>query len=81
MAVGNLRVSSRMCATCGTVRKFEKNAMVWGCGDLLLVVVTFGIWVIIRYVADYMVNPWRCSVCGQSWRNATGQGTAWSSRA
>jgi hypothetical protein len=64
MAVGNLRVSSRMCATCGTVRKFEKNAMVWGCGDLLLVVVTFGIWIIIRYVADLMVNPWRCSVCG-----------------
>lgn len=53
-----------MCAKCETVRKFEKNAMVWGCGDLLLVVVTFGVWAVIRFVADLMVNPWRCSVCG-----------------
>lgn len=64
MAVGNLRATSRACGQCGTVRKFEKNSMVWGCGDLVMVLVTFGAWVIVRFIADMIVNPWRCLVCG-----------------
>ena len=64
MAVGNLRVSSRTCSTCQTTRKFEKNALVWGCGDLIMILVTFGVWLLLKFGFDLASNPWRCSVCG-----------------
>lgn len=50
--------------TCRRTSKFEKNSMVWGCGDLILVVVTFGIWLILRFVFEQFANPWRCTNCG-----------------
>jgi hypothetical protein len=64
MAVGNLRVSSRPCSSCGQVRKFEKNAMVWGGGDLVLVLLTWGAWALLKIIINLAGNPWRCSVCG-----------------
>jgi hypothetical protein len=53
MAVGNLQV-----------RKFEKNAMVWGGGDLVLVLLTWGVWAILKLEFNLAANPWRCSSCG-----------------
>lgn len=64
MATGNIKATQRKCASCDKVTKFERNAMVMGCGDLVMTIVTLGAWLIIRYVMNGMTNPWRCTTCG-----------------
>ncbi|HEY2092704.1 MAG TPA: hypothetical protein VGJ81_12500 [Thermoanaerobaculia bacterium] len=64
MAVGNIRIASKPCASCGRVQKFERNALVWGGGDLVLVLLTWGAWAILKILINAGTNPWRCSRCG-----------------
>jgi len=65
MATGNLKISRHYCKCCQKNVKTERSGMVWGCGDLILVVLTLGGWCIIRIVFDGVLNPWRCSECGK----------------
>ena len=60
--------------------KFERNSMVWGCGDLMIaiglmmiggavgdgpgVLVAFLLFVTIKFIANAKFNPWRCKECG-----------------
>ena len=64
MAAGNLRVSRRSCRVCGKATKFERNATVWGLGDLIMILCTLGAWVILRGLANGSSNPWCCATCG-----------------
>ena len=61
MAKGTLEISSGHCPHCNTRTKLERNSMVWGCGDLVLVLITCGLWALVRIL---MRPNWRCSVCG-----------------
>jgi hypothetical protein len=61
---GNVQVSRRPCPQCGREVKAERNSTVWGCGDLVLVLVTLGLWVPIRWALGTGSNPWRCAECG-----------------
>ena len=64
MARGNVMVDQAVCEGCGLLGKFEKNAMEWGAGDLILVVATLLLWVPAKFAIDAVFNPWRCSKCG-----------------
>lgn len=61
MGKGNLQVSSHYCNICRGRVKFERNAVVWGLGDFVMVVITSGLWAIIKLI---YVAPWRCAICG-----------------
>ena len=53
--------SSGTCRHCMTRVKLERPAMVWGCGDLVMVLLTCGLWALGKIL---MRPAWRCSVCG-----------------
>jgi hypothetical protein len=55
------QIVSKACPTCGTVTKFERHVTAMGCGDLIMVIFTVGLWLLIRQVWK---PPFRCSVCG-----------------
>jgi hypothetical protein len=65
MATGNLKVSQRRCNVCGKMTKCERNGMIWGCGDPIMVFITVGLWCIARFIVNEAMNPWRCSECGK----------------
>lgn len=56
------QTESKTCKKCGTVTKHERHITAMGCGDLIMVIFTFGIWIIIREVFK---PKFRCSVCGK----------------
>jgi predicted RNA-binding Zn-ribbon protein involved in translation (DUF1610 family) len=58
------RITSRKCPECGRVAA-ERETRTLGCGDLLLVLVSFGLWVPLRWAIGLAVNPWRCPECGR----------------
>mgnify|MGYP003392431584 CR=1 FL=1 len=64
MATGNLKVKNAYCKKCAKSTKVERNGMIWGMGDFILVILTAGLWVLLRFVLNAMTNPWRCSECG-----------------
>ena len=64
MAAGNMKATQRRCGQCGKATKHERNAMVMGCGDVVMVLLTLGLWLPLRLMLNAMSNPWRCSECG-----------------
>lgn len=64
MATGNFRMSRRFCKSCNASKNCQRNGMVWGMGDLILVLLSFGVWVIFKLAFNALLNPWRCADCG-----------------
>jgi len=64
MATGNIRKTIKYCDTCMGHSSHERNGMVWGLGDFIMVLFTLGTWVLIRWGMNKFFNPWRCSICG-----------------
>ena len=64
MATGNLKNAQRHCKACGKRGDALRNGMVWGVGDFLLVLLTGGLWVPVRFAMNAISNPWRCQLCG-----------------
>ena len=64
MTRGNLQISRKFCPACSTNTKCERNATVWGCGDVFLVFFSCGLWLIPKWMFNNYSNPWRCSLCG-----------------
>ena len=64
---GNVQISRRYCLVCHRWTKHERNAIVWGFGDLLLILFTFGLWLIPKAIIIGCVNRWRCAECGAGW--------------
>lgn len=62
---GSLKTSSRWCARCKSQVAAVSNSWAWGCGDLILVLLTFGLWVLVKLTIAILANPWRCPNCGQ----------------
>ncbi len=62
---GNIKIASRWCRACKRQIRAEANSTVWGCGDLLMVLITFGVWIPLRMVLLALSSPWRCSECGR----------------
>lgn len=62
MAKGSIEISQIDCGTCGRLTKAERNATVWGVGDLVMVVFTLGLWAVAKLAIGGA--PWRCSTCG-----------------
>jgi hypothetical protein len=54
-------ISRYFCRQCGQATKHERNVTAMGCGDLILVIGTCGLWWVIREVTK---PKWRCSECG-----------------
>lgn len=67
MATGGTEIKRAHCPVCAKLTKVERPAMVWGAGDLIMVVATLGVWAIAKATAR---SAWRCSECGSK---ATGQ--------
>ena len=65
MGLGNIQVGQARCSRCGKMVKTERNSINWGTGDLLFIVMTLGLWVVVKRLFNRMGNPWRCSVCGE----------------
>lgn len=58
---GNVEFASGQCAHCGERRKLERPSAVWGAGDLIMIVITIGVWAILKIA---MRPAWRCTACG-----------------
>jgi hypothetical protein len=54
-------ISRRFCRQCERSTKHERNVTAMGCGDLILVIATCGLWWVVREIAK---PKWRCSECG-----------------
>ncbi len=63
MAAGNIKVSTKHCQQCNERTKFERNSLDWGGGDLIMVLLTVGMYLPFRYLIHAITNPWRCSKC------------------
>ena len=61
---GALVKSSKACPDHGRIAA-ERNAVPLGCGDLILVLLTLGAWLPVRWVFGQLTNPWRCPQCGR----------------
>jgi ribosomal protein L37AE/L43A len=84
---GNIQVNSKYCGKCKKTMKFERNSMVWGCGDIIMVLlgasvgayfesiftvlIGVGAWVVLRFVTNESTNPWRCKECGKKVSKST----------
>lgn len=55
------QLASRHCTHCGTIRKFERHVTAMGGGDLIMIILTLGVWLLLRRL---WTPPFRCSVCG-----------------
>ncbi|CAA0121103.1 Uncharacterised protein [BD1-7 clade bacterium] len=64
MAAGNIKVTSKHCKKCNERTKFERNSLVWGAGDLIMVLLTAGLYLPFRFLIHALTNPWRCTKCG-----------------
>ncbi len=64
MSVGNLTYKSYYCRHCQKIALHVKNASEWGMGDIIMMVISCGVWVILRAMADIVFHKWRCGVCG-----------------
>ena len=64
MSRGNLAVTKRYCGVCKRMAKLERNAIEWGLGDFVMVLVTFLMWLPLKFAFNAWTNPWRCSTCG-----------------
>lgn len=62
---GPLKTTSRWCKGCGRQVAAVASSTGWGCGDLLLIPLTVGLWLPIRFALMAMTNPWRCQECGR----------------
>jgi hypothetical protein len=65
MATGNIKVKNARCKHCNNLVKAERNGMIWGLGDFIMVLLTLGLWAVLRWVSNALSNPWRCSKCGK----------------
>jgi len=61
---GTLQVTQRQCPTCARPVSAERSAAVWGVGDLLMILVTCGAWLPLKFAWNFWRNPWRCKTCG-----------------
>jgi len=50
------------CKQCGKNTKHERHTTAMGCGDLFMVVITLGIWLIFR---ELFKPRFHCSECGK----------------
>jgi len=58
---GNVEFTGGKCPHCNEQRKFERPSAIWGVGDLFMVLMTGGLWL----VGKLMLRPkYRCCVCG-----------------
>ena len=72
MATGNLKVKKSFCKGCNKNTKVERNGIIWGLGDFILVLFSAGLWALLRIMLNAIVNPWRCSECGtRAWYPAS----------
>jgi hypothetical protein len=56
------QIKSKYCKTCRKQTRHDRHVTAMGCGDLLLVVCTLGLWLGLRQ----LFKPgYRCSVCGR----------------
>jgi hypothetical protein len=62
---GSIKIASRWCRRCKRRVAAQANSTVWGCGDLVLVLLSLGLWVPVRIVLMILTNPWRCPECGR----------------
>lgn len=64
MSAGNLQTAHGICPEHGPT-KVERNAMVWGLGDVVMVLFTCGLWLAARAAC---APAWKCSTCGRKAR-------------
>ena len=61
MATGNMQITRAACPVCAKDTKMERPAQVWGMGDLIMVLMTVGLWAVVKVMSR---PAWRCSECG-----------------
>lgn len=52
---------TKHCRQCKARTKFERHVTAMGCGDLLMVLLTLGLWLPLRWL---MTPGYRCTQCG-----------------
>ena len=54
-----------VCKCCRKRKRFTRYITAMGCGDLFMVLITFGLWVLFRAIFK---PKFRCEGCGSTWR-------------
>jgi hypothetical protein len=55
------QLKTAMCKTCGKFSKFERHVTAMGVGDLFMVIITFGLWLVLR---ELLKPKFCCKECG-----------------
>jgi hypothetical protein len=55
------QLKTAMCEICSKNSKFERHVTAMGVGDLFMVIITFGMWLILR---ELFKPKFRCKDCG-----------------
>ena len=66
MSRGDMKISRGHCNGCGCMSQLERNGSVWGGGDLIMVLLSCGLWAGLKVLFNRVRNPWRCVTCGAS---------------
>lgn len=64
MARGSLERTQRYCKTCQWNMPSSRNSTVWGLGDFVMILFTFGGWLVAKFAFNFLMNGWRCERCG-----------------
>lgn len=64
MARGTLETTQRHCKSCQWNMPANRSSTVWGMGDFIMILVTFGGWLVVKFAFSLLSNPWRCARCG-----------------
>ncbi len=59
-----ISIARKYCRSCGEMTRAERYTRPLGCGDLVMVLATFGLWIPIRMLIGHVTHPWTCSACG-----------------
>lgn len=54
-------IRRQYCGVCNEKTKHERHITAMGCGDLILVIATWGLWLPVRWL---FLPSFKCSVCG-----------------
>ena len=60
-----LRQAQYFCRHCQRYTMHARDLQPMGCGDLFMVILTAGFWILIRIAMTALLNPFRCQQCGR----------------
>ena len=68
MVYGQPQISRRFCKQCAQHCVFERSANRLGSAEVILAMVTLGLYPVFKWVVRQVTDPWRCEHCRHAHR-------------